>query len=64
MRYRTLGHTGASVSVLGFGASPLGDVFGKTDAAERNSCVHHAIDRGINFFDVSPYYGKLWRKSG
>ena len=58
MRYRTLGHTGASVSVLGFGASPLGDVFGKTEATERNRCVHHAVDRGINFFDVSPYYGK------
>ena len=58
MKYRTLGRTGASVSVLGFGASPLGDVFGKTDAAERNRSVHHAIGQGINFFDVSPYYGK------
>lgn len=58
MRYQTLGRTGASVSVLGFGASPLGDVFGKTDAAERNRCVHYAVDQGISFFDVSPYYGR------
>ena len=27
MRYRRLGHTDLEVSVLGFGASPLGDVF-------------------------------------
>jgi aryl-alcohol dehydrogenase-like predicted oxidoreductase len=58
MRYRTLGRTGSSVSVVGFGASPLGDVFGKTDRAERNRCVHYAVDQGINLFDVSPYYGK------
>ena len=58
MRYRTLGRTGASVSILGFGASPLGDVFGKTDPAETNRAVDFAIEQGINFFDVSPYYGK------
>ncbi len=58
MRYRPLGKTGASVSVLGFGASPLGDVFGVTDPAEGEDAVREAIDRGINFFDVSPYYGR------
>lgn len=58
MKYRTLGGTGASVSILGFGASPLGDVFGTTDQAESNRAVHYAIDQGVNFFDVAPYYGK------
>jgi L-galactose dehydrogenase len=57
MEYRQLGETELSVSVVGFGASPLGDVFRKTEAAERNGAVHLAVDRGINFFDVSPYYG-------
>jgi L-galactose dehydrogenase len=57
MLYRTLGNTGLSVSILGFGASPLGDVFGITDATEGVRAVHAAIDAGINFFDVSPYYG-------
>jgi L-galactose dehydrogenase len=42
---------------LGFGASPLGDVFRKTEPAERIGSVHLAVERGINFFDVSPYYG-------
>jgi L-galactose dehydrogenase len=57
MIYRTLGNTGLSVSILGFGASPLGDVFRATDPAEGVNAVHAAIDSGINFFDVSPYYG-------
>lgn len=57
MLYRTLGNTGLSVSQIGFGASPLGDVFGTTDPAEGVRAVHRAVDEGINFFDVSPYYG-------
>ena len=57
MEYRILGKTGLSVSVMGFGASPLGDVFGVVDAAEATDAVHCAIDNGINYFDVSPYYG-------
>jgi hypothetical protein len=57
MRYRKLGRTDLEVSVLGFGASPLGDVFSVTNPVESNLAVHYAIERGINFFDVSPYYG-------
>src|ERR1700730_15846431 len=57
MEYRKLGGTGLEVSMLGFGASPLGNVFGTTDPTEGKRAVHLAIDRGINFFDVSPYYG-------
>jgi L-galactose dehydrogenase len=55
--YRRLGHTDLAVSVLGFGASPLGDVFGTIDPAEGRRAVHFALESGINFFDVSPYYG-------
>lgn len=57
MRYRTLGKTQLEVSVVGFGASPLGNVYEKVDPAESGRAVHFAIDHGINFFDVSPYYG-------
>lgn len=57
MRYRKLGQTGLELSVIGFGASPLGGVFGPSDARTGASAVHLAIDEGINFFDVSPYYG-------
>lgn len=58
MRYKSLGSTGISLSVLGFGASPLGDVFHVTDPKEADKAVHLAIDQGVNLFDVSPYYGR------
>src|SRR5450432_2583433 len=57
VEYRKLGRTDLKVSVLGFGTSPLGDVYGTTDPQESKRAVALAIDRGINFFDVSPYYG-------
>ncbi|MGQ9553944.1 MAG: aldo/keto reductase [Anaerolineae bacterium] len=58
MIYHTLGQTGLRVSTLGFGASPLGNEFGSIDAAEGARAVHYAIEQGINYFDVSPYYGR------
>ena len=57
MTRRKLGKTDLEVSILGFGASPLGNVFGGVDPREGIRAVHRAIDEGINFFDVSPYYG-------
>jgi L-galactose dehydrogenase len=58
MEYRTLGRTGLRVSQLGFGGSPLGNEFGEADPAEGERAVHCAIDLGINYFDVAPYYGR------
>src|SRR5262249_23412697 len=55
---RPLGRTGFQLSILGFGASPLGGVFGAIDEAEGIRAVREALDFGINFIDVSPYYGK------
>src|SRR5277367_3501392 len=57
VEYRQLGRTDLRVSAVGFGAAPLGDVYGAVDPAEAARAVHLAIERGINFFDVSPYYG-------
>jgi L-galactose dehydrogenase len=58
MIYKELGNTGLSVSILGFGASPLGNEFGTIEVDEGKRAVHSAIDRGINYFDVAPYYGR------
>ncbi|MDQ2777846.1 MAG: aldo/keto reductase [Acidobacteriota bacterium] len=58
MEYRVLGKTGLRVSVLGFGAAPLGNDYGTIDPGEGERAVHSAIDRGINLFDTSPYYGR------
>ncbi len=58
MIYRRLGRTDLEPSILGFGAASLGDEFGPIDAVEGERAVHAAIDRGINFFDTAPYYGR------
>ena len=57
MQYREIGHTGMKVSQLSFGASSLGGVFRNIDEAKAIEAVYAAIDGGINFIDVSPYYG-------
>jgi len=46
------------VSVVGFGGSPLGNEFGAVDSNEAKRAVAAAIEQGINFFDVAPYYGR------
>ncbi|MBV8782217.1 MAG: aldo/keto reductase [Phycisphaerae bacterium] len=57
MQYRTLGQTGLKVSALSFGASSLGGVFHDIIEADAIRTVHIALDHGMNFIDVSPYYG-------
>lgn len=57
MRYSELGKTGLRISNLSFGASSLGSVFHETKEAESIKAVETAIEGGINFIDVSPYYG-------
>lgn len=57
MEYREIGRTGMKVSALSFGASSLGSVFRETKESEAVTAVHTAVDSGMNFIDVSPYYG-------
>ena len=57
MRYNSLGKTELRVSALSFGAATLGEEYGAIDVAEANRSIDCAIDQGINYFDVAPYYG-------
>ncbi len=57
MQYRPLGMTDMKVSALSFGASPLGSVFRAVPESEGIQAVHAALNLGVNFIDVSPYYG-------
>lgn len=59
MIYNEIGKTGMRVSNLGFGASSLGGVFHSIREDDGIRAVHVAVDNGINFIDVSPYYGYL-----
>lgn len=57
MKYKELGNTGLKISEIGYGASSLGGVFHSFDEGRGIDSVFAAIDAGINFIDVSPYYG-------
>ena len=59
MVYNEIGNTGMRVSNLGFGASSLGGVFRSIREEEGINAVFEAVEGGINFIDVSPYYGHL-----
>ena len=54
MEMRTLGRTGESLSVIGFGAT----VFNGESPQFAREAVARAIDAGINYFDMGPSYGK------
>jgi len=54
MNYRRLGSTGLKVSELALGSwTTYGGTVDETDAAR---IVHHAFERGINFFDTADVY--------
>lgn len=57
MEYRDLGKTGLKVPVLSFGASSLGGVFHSIKENNAIKAVFTAVENGLNFIDVSPYYG-------
>lgn len=57
MNYYEIGKTGMKVSALSFGASSLGGVFHDLKEKEGIEAVFTAVESGINFIDVSPYYG-------
>ncbi|MEV4507611.1 aldo/keto reductase [Dactylosporangium sp. NPDC049525] len=54
MRYRRLGSSGLSVSVVGIGCNNFG---GRIDADRAAEVVHAAIDLGVTLFDTADVYG-------
>lgn len=57
MKYNEIGKTGMVVSSLSFGASSLGGVFRDINQTSAIKAEEIAIEGGMNFIDVSPYYG-------
>ena len=69
MTYRTNPKNGDRVSILGYGwmrlptkkanpDDPNGDVI---DQEEVNRLCKYALDHGVNYFDTSPAYCRVWR---
>jgi aryl-alcohol dehydrogenase-like predicted oxidoreductase len=54
--YRALGRTGLSVSVIGLGCGHLGPQGRARTRADLVRLLHHAVDRGITFFDTADVY--------
>ena len=48
MEHRVLGKTGLKVSVISFGAAPLGGEYRRIDEAEGIQSLHLALDLGVN----------------
>ena len=55
LELRELGNTGLKLNCVGFGALPLGNVFGIVSEEEANASVREAFRLGINFVDTSPH---------
>lgn len=56
MQHRTLGKTGVALSALGLGCMGMSAFYAGYDDAESVATIHHALDRGINFFDTAQAY--------
>ena len=54
----TLPRTGSRVSRIGFGCAGIGNEYGGLTGDDATAVVHHAIDKGITYFDTSTYYGR------
>lgn len=57
---RKLGRTDLTVSVLGFGGMTVASETPENAA----NYIAEVIDRGVNYFDVAPYYGKAQKRFG
>ena len=58
--HRSLGKTGESLSIIGFG----GIVVMNEETGPAANIVAEAVDRGVNYFDVAPSYGNAQQMLG
>lgn len=58
MHLRQLAGTDLQLSVLGFGASSIGQEFRQVDLNEALTAVQVALDGGVNYIDTAAYYGR------
>ena len=57
LQHRQLGTGGLTVSAIGLGCMSLSGVYGAADDAVSEDLILHAIDRGVDHFDLSDMYG-------
>jgi len=64
MQKRVLGKTGETLTIIGFAGVNVTDKFNDVSQSDANAYVREAIDRGVNWFDVSPTYGNAEEQLG
>lgn len=52
-----IGRTQITVTALGFGAAPIGNIFRPIDEETSAAMIQHAWDAGVRYFDTAPMYG-------
>ncbi|GAA5210978.1 aldo/keto reductase [Streptomyces thinghirensis] len=57
MQHRRIPGTSVTLGELGFGASPLGNLYRVTQADEAAAALDAAWEAGIRYFDTAPHYG-------
>jgi D-threo-aldose 1-dehydrogenase len=57
MRTARLGGTGVTVTALGFGGAPIGNLFQAVSDEDAAGAVAAAWRGGVRFFDTAPHYG-------
>ena len=65
MHFRKLGYTGLDISCIGFGTWQLGGKRWKAQSDEASiNLLNHALDAGINLYDVADVYGQYQDENG
>ncbi len=57
MNQRPFGHTGRTVSEIGFGAWAIGGSWGDVSESDAKAALHAALDSGTTFIDTADVYG-------
>ena len=52
-----IGKTGVTVTQLGFGGAPLGELFERVTGKQSTETLQAAWDAGIRYYDTAPFYG-------
>lgn len=54
---RPIGATGISVTALGLGTAPIGNLFAEVTEADASATLATAARHGVAWFDTAPFYG-------
>lgn len=58
MKYQELGKTGMKLSEISLGTASLGEPLRESQLHDALRSVHVALERGVNYIDTSPFYGR------